>query len=163
MLRISFTSDQASKIYDNGKLLSYQTPGSSGFDLRALYVIDEDGNKHDLAVEPYNFLSGARVKIGTGLRFAIDQEYEIQVRSRSGLAAKNGVFVLNSPGTIDSDYRGEIVSIMLNTGKSELIVNLGDRICQAVVCPVIKPEFKFVEELGDTERGAGGFGSTGSK
>ena len=99
--------------------------------------------------------------IPTGLSFAIPEGYEIQVRPRSGLAAKNGVTVLNTPGTIDSDYRGEVKVILINHGKDSFTVNNGDRIAQLIVAPVTQGIFEKAEELDSTERGEGGFGSTG--
>ena len=99
--------------------------------------------------------------IPTGLSFAIPEGYEIQVRPRSGLAAKNGITVLNTPGTIDSDYRGEVKVILINLGKDDFIVNNGDRIAQLIVSPVTQGVFEQTSELDSTERGAGGFGSTG--
>ena len=89
--------------------------------------------------------------------------YEIQIRPRSGLAAKNGVTVLNTPGTIDSDYRGEIKIILINLGDEDFVINSGDRIAQMIVAPVTQADFSFVENLSETERGTGGFGSTGLK
>jgi dUTP pyrophosphatase len=99
--------------------------------------------------------------IPTGLSFAIPEGYEIQVRPRSGLAAKNGVTVLNTPGTIDSDYRGEVKVILINHGKDAFTVNNGDRIAQLIVAPVTQGIFEKTDELDSTERGEGGFGSTG--
>ena len=99
--------------------------------------------------------------IPTGLYFSIPEGYEVQVRPRSGLAAKNGVTVLNTPGTIDSDYRGEIKVILVNLGDEDFTVNNGDRIAQIVVAPVTIGVFEQVSSLDETERGAGGFGSTG--
>ena len=97
----------------------------------------------------------------TGLFFEIPQGYEIQVRPRSGLAAKNGITVLNTPGTIDSDYRGELKIILINLGKSAFVVNNGERIAQIIVSPVTVADFKLADSLSDTERGEKGFGSTG--
>jgi len=132
----------------------YATGGSSGFDLRA-YVGDKP------AVIPV----GKRALIPTGLYFEIPQNFEIQVRPRSGLAAKNGVTVLNTPGTIDADYRGEVKVILINHGEEDFIIQNGDRIAQAVIASVIAKNVvklsKIDEVSADTERGAGGFGSTG--
>jgi dUTP pyrophosphatase len=100
--------------------------------------------------------------VPTGLRFEIPTGYEMQVRPRSGLAAKSGVTVLNSPGTIDSDYRGEVQVILVNHGTAPFVVNNGDRIAQAIIAPVIQARFSATNALGDTERGEGGFGSTGN-
>lgn len=99
--------------------------------------------------------------IPTGLSVEIPRGYEGQVRSRSGLAAKSGIFVLNSPGTIDSDYRGEIQVILANMSEIDFLVKPGDRIAQLIICPVVRASFELAEELSDTERGDGGFGSTG--
>ena len=101
--------------------------------------------------------------IPTGLFFAIPEGFEIQVRPRSGLAAKNGVTVLNTPGTIDSDYRGEVKVILINLGDADFTVNNGDRIAQLIVAPVTQGIFVKTDKLDETERGAGGFGSTGVK
>lgn len=133
----------------------YATDGSSGFDLRA--------NLTDSVIIP----SFKRAIIPTGLFFEIPANFEIQIRSRSGLAAKNGVMVLNSPGTIDADYRGEIKVILFNSGDEAFIVNNGDRIAQGIFASVISKnfvDFEFVESIDlETERGAGGFGSSGVK
>ena len=104
---------------------------------------------------------GERTILPTGLFFEIPQGYEIQVRPRSGLAAKNGVTVLNTPGTIDSDYRGELKVILINLGDSDFEISSGDRIAQIVVAPVTLGNFIQVESISETERGTGGFGSTG--
>lgn len=104
---------------------------------------------------------GARALVKTGWAMAVPPGYEIQVRSRSGHAAKSGVFVLNSPGTVDADYRGEVGVILMNTGSSDFTFGVGDRIAQMAVCPVLMWEAVEVDELTDTQRGAGGFGSTG--
>ena len=99
--------------------------------------------------------------VPTGLFFEIPEGYEVQIRPRSGLAAKNGVTVLNTPGTIDSDYRGEIKVILINLGAADFTINSGDRIAQMVVAPVTQAAFSITDSLSETERGAGGFGSTG--
>jgi dUTP pyrophosphatase len=129
----------------------YETAGSSGMDLAA----DVD-NK--IAVKP-----GETQIIPTGLAVSIPQDFEIQIRPRSGLAAKNQISVLNTPGTIDADYRGEIKVILINLGKKNFIVDRGLRIAQMVLCPVIKANVREVEKLDDTVRGSGGLGSTGTK
>ena len=100
--------------------------------------------------------------ISTGITVAIPNEYEIQIRPRSGLAAKNGISVLNTPGTIDADYRGEIKVILINLGKQFFKINNNDRIAQMVLCPIVKAEIEEVKELPKTIRGTGGFGSTGN-
>jgi dUTP pyrophosphatase len=131
----------------------YATSGSSGFDLRANLT------------EPMTIPAGKRGIVNTGLYFELPQNFEIQVRPRSGLAAKNGVTVLNTPGTIDSDYRGEIMVILINLGENDFVINHGDRIAQGVVSAVTAKNFiklQNVSEINtDTERGAGKFGSTG--
>ena len=132
-----------------GVMPEYKTVGAAGADVCAF--IDA----------PVELKPGAKAMIGTGLCFAIPEGYEIQVRPRSGLAAKNGVTVLNTPGTIDSDYRGELKVILINLGKEPFIVNNGDRIAQIVAAPVTQALFKVVDSLDETERGSGGFGSTG--
>ncbi len=133
-----------------GELPQYKTSGSSGMDVRA--CIDES-----LIVEP-----GARVLVPTGLAMKVDEAYEIQVRPRSGLALKKGLAVLNSPGTIDADYRGEVQIILANLGSEKVTIEDGERVAQLVICPVVKAKISLVDELDDTERGEGGFGSTGS-
>lgn len=127
----------------------YKTGGAAGADICALLP------------ERVVIKKGARAMIPTGLFFAIPVGYEIQVRPRSGLAAKNGVTVLNTPGTIDSDYRGEVKVILANLGDEDFEVRNGDRIAQIVVAPVTLGRFEQVATLDETERGAGGFGSTG--
>jgi len=125
----------------------YQTAGAAGCDLIS---------SCDQIIDPQNW--GV---IPTGLFIEIPDGYEAQIRSRSGLALRSGVFVLNSPGTIDSDYRGEIKVILANTGHHPLIVKKGDRIAQMVFSPVTQATFEKAEELSKTDRGTGGFGSTG--
>ncbi len=125
----------------------YQTSEAAGFDLHS---IDEKTIK-----------AGERDVIKTGLAVALPRGYELQVRPRSGLALKNGITVLNTPGTVDSDYRGELMVILLNTSKDDFAIKKGDRIAQAVIKEILQAEFTIVDELDDTERGSGGFGSTG--
>ena len=132
-------------------LPSYATPHSSGLDLRA--AIEEP-----ITVKPLE-----RVLIPTGLILEIPEGYEGQVRPRSGLALKKGLTVLNAPGTIDADYRGEVKVILINLGKEEVVIEPGERIAQLVIAPVQRVEVIEVEELTPTERGEGGFGSTGTK
>ena len=134
---------------DGAAIPEYKTLGAAGADVCAL--VDA----------PVELNPGDRALIGTGLFFAIPDGYEIQVRPRSGLAAKNGVTVLNTPGTIDSDYRGELKVILINLGKEKFTVNKGDRIAQIVAAPVTRAAFEVVDSLDQTERGSGGFGSTG--
>lgn len=127
----------------------YKTSGSSGLDLEAF--ID-----NDIIIKPKE-----TALIPTGLSVAIPENMEIQVRPRSGLALKNKISVLNTPGTIDADYRGEIKVILVNLGNTNFVVKNGDRIAQMVLCPIIKAEFEITDNLPDTLRGEGGFGSTG--
>ncbi len=127
----------------------YKTSGAAGADVCA-YL------ENDVVIK-----KGERALIGTGLQFEIPEGYEIQVRPRSGLAFKNGVTVLNTPGTIDSDYRGELKVLLANFGSEDFIVKNGDRIAQIVVAPVTLGDFTDASSLSETERGAGGFGSTG--
>ena len=128
---------------------SYKTDGAAGADVCAFLT------------EPVTIAPGSFAMIPTGLFFEIPQGYEIQVRPRSGLAAKNGITVLNTPGTIDSDYRGELKIILINLGASAFVVNNGERIAQIIVSPVTVANFKLTDSLSDTVRGEKGFGSTG--
>lgn len=130
----------------------YQTSGAAGADLCANF--GPDGGI--VTLEP-----GARALIPTGMRMAIPAGLEVQIRPRSGLALKHGITLLNSPGTIDSDYRGPVGVIMINHGDTSFEVTHGMRIAQMIVAPVIQADFKLVPRLDDTQRGAGGFGSTG--
>ena len=132
-------------------LPKYETSGSSGLDLSA-------NIKTSVKIEP-----GKTTIIPTGISVSIPKNFEIQIRPRSGLAAKNQISVLNTPGTIDADYRGEIKVILINLSKETFIVENGARIAQMVVCPVIKAKLKEVDSLENTSRGSGGFGSTGMK
>ena len=129
----------------------YKTDGSSGVDLSAF--LDKE-----VVIKP-----NSSELIPTGLQVAIPDELEIQIRPRSGLAAKESIGVLNSPGTIDSDYRGELKIILFNHSNKDFIINNGDRIAQMVLVPILKMEFEEVDSLPDTVRGQGGFGSTGKK
>ena len=131
------------------QLPSYKTSGASGMDLMASI-------KSTVTIKPKtSFL------IPTGLSIAFSEDYEIQIRPRSGLAAKNNISVLNTPGTIDSDYRGEIKVIIYNHGTSDFLINNGDRIAQMILMPVVKMELEETSDLPETIRGEGGFGSTG--
>ena len=132
-------------------LPKYETAGSSGMDLAANIA----GN---INIDP-----GKTAIIPTGLALSVPKGFEVQIRPRSGLAAKKKISVLNTPGTIDSDYRGEIKVILINQGQETFKVEKGLRIAQMVVCPVEPAQIKEVEDLSETERGKGGFGSTGSK
>ncbi|MBQ9882380.1 MAG: dUTP diphosphatase [Synergistes sp.] len=131
------------------ELPAYATCGSSGMDIRSS--------------ESAVIKAGQRGCVGTGLYLEIPQGYEAQVRPRSGLALKHGITVLNTPGTIDSDYRGEVRVILANFGENDFAVEPGDRIAQMVFAPVVTAQFEEAAELGDTERASGGFGSTGRK
>ena len=137
------------KLNSKVKLPSYKTDGSSGMDLMAF--IDK----------PISILPQKSELIPTGLSVAIPNNTEVQIRPRSGLAIKNNISVLNTPGTVDSDYRGELKVILYNHGNKEFIVNNEDRIAQMVLVPIIKANFEEVENLPETVRGEGGFGSTG--
>ena len=137
------------KFDKNIKLPAYKTSGSSGMDLVA-YI------KKKIIINP-----GKTAMVSTGIAVAIPKNYEIQIRPRSGLAAKNSISVLNTPGTIDSDYRGEIKIILINLSQKSFIVKSGDRIAQMILCPVVKGKLKEVKNLPNTVRGSGGFGSTG--
>ena len=132
-------------------LPKYETSGSSGMDLAA--NIDANIN-----IDP-----GKTAIIPTGLALSIPKGFEVQIRPRSGLAAKQKISVLNTPGTIDADYRGEIKVILINLGQETFKVEKGLRIAQMVVCPVVQAQLKEVDDLSETERGKGGFGSTGTK
>ena len=135
--------------HSNNQLPSISTLGASGMDLRAF--LDE----------PIVLKSMERCLVPTGLYIEIPQGYEGQVRSRSGLAINNGIMVLNAPGTIDSDYRGEIKIILMNLSKDDFEIKNGDRIAQLVISSYVVPEWKLVDTLDDTQRNTGGFGSTG--
>jgi dUTP pyrophosphatase len=132
-------------------LPAYETAGSAGMDLRA--AVPEDA--------PVTLAPGARVLVPTGLKIALPPGHEAQVRPRSGLALKHGVTCLNSPGTIDADYRGEVGVILINHGSDPFVVRRGERIAQMVVAPVLQVALVEAEALDETARGAGGFGSTG--
>ena len=137
------------KLESSVKLPSYKTSGASGMDLMA--YIDKS-----IELKP-----GESCLVPTGLSVAFPEEYEIQIRPRSGLAAKNNISVLNTPGTIDSDYRGEIKVILFNHGNKNFKINNNDRIAQMILTPVIKMDLEETNELPESIRGAGGFGSTG--
>ena len=137
------------KLNSKVKLPSYKTEGSSGMDLIAF--VDKP-----IEIKPNN-----SALIPTGLSIAIPEDLEVQIRPRSGLAAKSNISVLNTPGTIDSDYRGELKVILFNHGNKKFIVKNNERIAQMVLTPILKVDFEEVDSLPDTVRGAGGFGSTG--
>ena len=132
-------------------LPKYETDGSSGMDLTA-------NIENEVIIEP-----GKTKLVPTGISLSIPNNFEIQLRPRSGLAAKHQISILNTPGTIDADYRGELKVILINLGEKTFIIEKGLRIAQMVLCPVIKANLKEVNELEKTERGTGGFGSTGTK
>jgi dUTP pyrophosphatase len=132
-------------------LPAYETADAAGMDLRAA-VADS---------EPVTLAPGHRAMIPTGLTIALPSGYEAQVRPRSGLAAKHGITCLNSPGTIDADYRGEVKVILINLGQEAFVIKRGERIAQMIIAPVTRAELKVVAELDETKRGVGGFGSTG--
>ena len=137
------------KLNTKVQLPSYKTKGSSGMDLMAF--IDN----------PITIPPNTSALISTGLSIAIPEDSEVQIRPRSGLAAKSNIGVLNTPGTVDSDYRGELKIILFNHGKKDFTVKNNDRIAQMVLMPVLKMNFEEVDELPKTLRGSGGFGSTG--
>ena len=135
------------KLTETATIPQYQTEGAAGFDLHIS--------------EEYTLFPNEKVQLPTGLAMEIPEGYELQIRPRSGLSAKTGLLICNSPGTIDSDFRGEIKIIMKNTGTKYQAFNIGDRIAQAVLAPVVQAEFKEVDKLSDTKRGNGAMGSTG--
>jgi len=137
------------KLNPSVQLPSYKTSGASGMDLMAFIE------------EPIELKPGKSCLVPTGLSVAFSKEYEIQIRPRSGLAAKKNISVLNTPGTIDSDYRGELKIILFNHGSENFMINNNDRVAQMVLTPIIKMELEEKNELPETIRGEGGFGSTG--
>ena len=145
------TKIQIKKLSDSVSIPKYETSGSSGMDVAAHI-------ENNIIINP-----GEKALVSTGFSVAIPRGYEIQIRPRSGLAAKKNITVLNTPGTIDADYRGEIKVILINLGKEKFIIKNGERIAQMVVCPVVQANLEEVEELSSTERGSSGFGSTGIK
>ena len=140
---------QIKKLDPNAKIPEYKTTGASGVDIMALL-------EKKITLDP-----GESKIIPTGLSIAIPDDLEVQIRPRSGLAAKSNISVLNTPGTIDSDYRGEIKVILINLGNERFTVKNGDRIAQMILTPIMKFKFEEVNKLDDTIRGSGGFGSTG--
>ena len=145
------TKIQIKKLSNEVLTPKYETSGSSGMDIAA-YI------ERDIIINP-----GEKALIPTGFSLSVPRGYEVQIRPRSGLAVKKGVTVLNTPGTIDSDYRGEIKVILINFSKNEFTVKSGERIAQMVVCPVEQVSVQEVNELYETDRGSSGFGSTGTK
>ncbi len=136
-----------------GEIPRYQTEAASGFDVKAQL----ESKDAILRLMP-----GQRVAIPTGLSFELPPGWEIQSRPRSGWALKSGLTVLNTPGTIDADYRGEVKIILANLGQDAVEIKDQDRVAQLILCPVVQAEFEVVQQLGETLRGAGGFGSTGN-
>jgi dUTP pyrophosphatase len=134
-------------VADDASLPRYQTEGSAGMDL--------------VSTEPVELAPGERKLVGTGIHVAIPAGFEGQMRPRSGLAVRHGISMVNTPGTIDSDYRGEIKVLLINLGDSVVKLGQGERVAQLVICPVMRADWLVVESLDDTERGGGGFGSTG--
>jgi dUTP pyrophosphatase len=145
------TKIQIKKLSHSVSIPKYETSGSSGMDIAAHI-------KNNIIINP-----GEKALVSTGFSIAIPRGYEVQIRPRSGLAAKKNITVLNTPGTIDADYRGEIKVILINFGKEKFTIENGERIAQMVVCPVVQADLEEVKELPDTYRGSGGFGSTGAK
>ena len=145
------TKIQIKKLSNEVLTPKYETSGSSGMDIAA-YI------ERDIIINP-----GEKALIPTGFSLSVPRGYEVQIRPRSGLAVKKGITVLNTPGTIDSDYRGEIKVILINLSKDEFSVKNGERIAQMVVCPIKQVIVEEVKELTETIRGVGGFGSTGTK
>jgi dUTP pyrophosphatase len=145
------TKIQIKKLSNSVSIPKYETPGSSGMDIAAHI-------ENNIIINP-----GEKALVPTGFSIAIPRGYEVQIRPRSGLAAKKNITVLNTPGTIDADYRGEIKVILINLGKEKFTIENGERIAQMVVCPVVQAILEEVKELSDTKRGLGGFGSTGNK
>jgi dUTP pyrophosphatase len=145
------TKIQIKKLSTTVSIPKYETPGSSGMDIAAHI-------ENNIIISP-----GENALVPTGFSISIPIGYEVQIRPRSGLAFKKNITVLNTPGTIDADYRGEIKVILINLGKEKFIIENGDRIAQMIICPVIQLDLEEVKELSDTERGSGGFGSTGTK
>ena len=137
------------KLNPNVDLPVYKTNGASGMDLMAFIE------------KPIKIAPNCSYLVPTGLSMAFSDDYEVQIRPRSGLAAKNSITILNTPGTIDSDYRGEIKIILFNHGKEDFLINNKDRVAQMILTPVVKMEFEETDNLPDTLRGEGGFGSTG--
>ena len=136
---------------DDLPLPSYETEHAAGMDLRAAVMT------------PYTLQPGERVLVPTGLRIALPEGYEAQIRPRSGLALKHGISLLNTPGTIDADYRGKIRIIMANLGQEPFVIQRGDRIAQMIVAPVTRAQWEVCESLDETTRGEGGFGHTGKQ
>jgi dUTP pyrophosphatase len=142
---------QIKRLSNSVSIPKYETSDSSGMDIAAHI-------ENNIIINP-----GEKALVSTGFSVAIPRGYEIQIRPRSGLAVKKNITVLNTPGTIDSDYRGEIKVILINLGKEKFVIENGERIAQMVVCPVVQAKLEEVNKLSDTKRGSGGFGSTDTK
>lgn len=138
---------QIKKLVSDAIIPAYQSEDAAGFDLHS--------------IEDYTIQPAERVLIKTGVSIALERGYELQIRPRSGLAFKHGITVLNTPGTVDSDYRGEIMVLLINHSNDEFVIQKGERIAQGVVNAIIQAQFEEVSELSTTVRGTGGFGSTG--
>lgn len=156
------------KLYDDVVVPEYATEGSAGFDLVIhnfkKYIISKTDKEPNIypSSRDISLYPGDRLLIGCGFSVAISEGFEMQIRSRSGKALKEGLVVLNSPGTIDSDYRGEVGIILINHSNIHRIITKGDRVAQAIISPYIRVNFNIVEELSETTRGEGGFGHTDS-
>ena len=146
------------KLHPDAVLPSYQSDGAAGMDLCAC---SNAGIGRDPSEIPFTLFPAETCLFGTGIAFAIPPGFEGQIRPRSGLAAKHGITVLNSPGTIDSDYRGEVKVLLINLGSEPYVIKRGDRIAQIVFAPVARAGLQQVDDLDATARGVGGFGSTG--
>ena len=145
------TKIQIKKLSSEVLTPKYETAGSSGMDIAAFI-------EKDIIINP-----GDKTLVPTGFSLSVPQGYEVQIRPRSGLAAKKGITVLNTPGTIDSDYRGEIKVILINLSKDVFVIKNGERIAQMVICPIEQVTVEEVKELSETDRGTSGFGSTGTR
>ncbi|MGL1920767.1 MAG: dUTP diphosphatase [Hyphomicrobiales bacterium] len=139
--------------FEGLEIPKYETVGSAGMDVRAANPADA----------PITLKPGERILVPSGLKIEIPLGYEVQVRPRSGLAYKHGISLVNTPGTIDSDYRGEVSTLVINLGQDDFVINRGERLAQWVVAPVVQTSFTLVDSLSETARGAGGYGSTGKK
>ncbi len=153
------------KLIDAVQTPRYESAGAAGFDIRAYFWNQDEWGAGSMSNDfSFTLKAGERAKIPTGLKLVIAPGYELQVRPRSGLAFKNGISLTNSPGTIDSDYRGELQILIINHGSEDFTIRNGDRIAQGVLAPVIQAEFEIITEMpSESLRGAGGFGSTGVK
>lgn len=166
-LKIKFVSEDAKEIYNNGALLRYQTAGSSGFDIKAVSILDpitKEIKVFGKDIETYTLNPMERICVQVGFAIGgVPEDYEIQIRPRSGFAFKHGITIVNTPGTIDSDYRGEIGAILCNLSKEPFNISKGERVAQMVICPIVKCNIMVVDKIDETERGSGKFGSTGTQ